>query len=180
MNREIAGDVRFFLAALLLGMTAALCYDFLRVWRRFHKQSLFMVSLQDFVYWFLLGLAGFRLIYYFNAGTLRFFAFGGICLGACVYWVTFGRFFVKYCLKLLQVLTFPVRKGLLFLQKQGKLISRTWLQVREQKHHGRKDALATEKRKKKDRPQAASGGSAGDVRAADLQQGESGRKRKRP
>lgn len=152
MNREIAGDVRFFLAAVLLGVAAALVYDVLRVWRRFRKQTLFMISLQDFLYWFVLGLAGFGLIYRYNAGTLRFFAFLGICLGACLYILTLGRFFVKYCLKLLLLLTFPLRKGLLFLKKQGKLrISGTCKKVRKQKHHGRMDALATEERKKKNR-----------------------------
>ena len=151
MNREIAGDVRFFLAVVSLGAAAALFYDLLRVWRRFRRQSLFMVSLQDFVYWFLLGLAGFSLMYYYNAGTLRFFAIGGICLGAYLYMITFGRFFVKYCLKLVMFFTLPLRKGLLFLQKRGKLIKRTWRTVREQKHYGRMDALAAKKRKKKDR-----------------------------
>lgn len=152
MNREIAGDVHFFLAAVLLGAVAAFVYDLLRVRRRFRKQTLFAVSLQDFLFWFALGLAGFCLIYRYNAGTLRLFAFLGICLGACVYGVTVGRFFVTYCLKLLQVLTFPLRKGLLFLKKQGKLItSRTCKKVRKHNHHGRMDALATEKRKKKDR-----------------------------
>ena len=175
MNREIAGDLRFFLAAVLLGMAAALFYDMLRVWRRFHKQTLFTVSLQDFIYWFSMGLVGFRLIYYFNAGILRFFAFGGICLGACIYAVTLGRFFVKYCLKLLLIFTFPLRKGLLFLRKQGKLmIGRTCKKVRKQKHHGRMDALATKKRKKKNGTQAASAGSTGDVRSFDLQQREGG------
>lgn len=150
MNREIAGDVQFFLAAVLLGVAAALLYDLLRVWRRFRKQTLFLVSLQDFLYWFVLGLAGFSLIYRYNAGTLRFFAFLGIFLGACLYGLTLGRFFVAYCLKLVRLLTFPVRKGLLFLRKQGKLmVSETGKRVREKKHHGRMDALATEKRKKK-------------------------------
>ncbi|MBQ8799811.1 MAG: spore cortex biosynthesis protein YabQ [Lachnospiraceae bacterium] len=151
MNREIAGDVRFFLAAVLLGAVAALVYDVLRVFRRFHKQTLFVVSLQDFVFWFLLGLFGFRMIYIHNAGTLRFFAYAGMGLGACLYTVTMGRFFVTYCLKLLLLLTFPLRKGLLFLRKQGKLIARTRKQVREQKDHGRKDAHASKKRKTKDR-----------------------------
>jgi len=170
MNREIAGDVHFFLATVLLGVLAALCYDLLRVWRRFHKQTLFAVSLQDFIYWFLMGLAGFRLIYCFNAGTLRFFAFGGICLGACIYMVTLGRFFVKYCLKLLLFFTFPLRKGLLFLRKQGKLlVSRICRLVRKKKHHGRKDALATKKQKKKNGTQVAPIGSVGDVRSSDLQ-----------
>lgn len=150
MNREIAGDVQFFLAAVLLGVAAALLYDLLRVWRRFRKQSLFLVSLQDFLYWFVLGLAGFSLIYRYNAGTLRFFAFFGIFLGACLYRLTLGRFFVTYCLKLVRLLTFPIRKGLLFLRKQGKLmVSGTEKKVRKKKHHGRMDALATEKRKKK-------------------------------
>ena len=117
MNKEIAGDVTFFLAAVFLGAIAALAYDLLRVWRRFRPQTLFTVSLQDFLYWFLLGLAGFRLIYSYNDGTLRGFTFLGIGLGACLYSLTLGRFFVKYCLKLLLFLTFPVRKGLLFLKK---------------------------------------------------------------
>lgn len=174
MNQEIAGDVRFFLATVLLGIAAGLVYDLLRVWRRFHKQTLFHVSLQDFIYWFFLGIAGFRLIYVYNAGTLRFFAFGGICLGAGIYAVTLGRFFVKYCLKLLLFLTFPLRKGLLFLKKKGKLIGNRWTQFRIRKKHGRMDALAAKKRKKKNRAKAASVGSADDVRRADVQQRESG------
>lgn len=151
MNRAIAGDVRFFLAAVLLGVAAALLYDGVRVLRRVWRHSLFLVSVQDFFYWFFLGLAGFCLMYRYNAGVLRFFAFFGIVLGALLYKVTVGRFFVKYCVKLWMVFTFPIRKGLLFLRKQGKLIERTWKQVREQKRHGRMDALAKKKRKTKDR-----------------------------
>lgn len=174
MNREITGDVIFFLSAVLLGAVAALCYDLLRVWRRFRAQSLFAVSLQDFVYWFLLGLAGFRLMYYYNDGILRLCAFLGGCLGACLYAVTIGRFFVTSCLKLLLFFTFPLRRGLLFLRKQGKLlISRMGKTVRNRKRHGRKDALAKKKRKKNNRPQASSAGGSGNVRSVDVQQRES-------
>ncbi|MDD6035665.1 MAG: spore cortex biosynthesis protein YabQ [Lachnospiraceae bacterium] len=172
MNQDIAGDVRFFLAAVLLGAVAALVYDLLRVWRRFHEQTLFIVSVQDFIYWFLLGIAGFRMIYHYNAGTLRFFAFGGICLGAGIYMATIGRFFVKYCLKLLLFLTFPLRKGLLFLRKKGKLIKKMRKRFQKEKMHGRKDTLATEKQKKKNRFKASSAGGADNVRSADLQQRE--------
>lgn len=152
MNREIGGDIRFFLAALALGAVAALVYDLLRVWRRLRKHTLFAISVQDFLYWFFLGLAGFRMLYYYNAGTLRFFAFFGICLGACLYLVTLSRFFVKYCLQLLLFLTFPLRKGLLFLKKQGKLWIRNGSKlVKKRSDQGRKDVLATKKRKKKNR-----------------------------
>lgn len=169
MNKEIAGDVTFFLAAVFLGAIAVLAYDLLRVWRRFRPQKLFAVSLQDFFYWFLLGLAGFRLIYSYNDGTLRAFAFFGIGLGACLYSLTIGRFFVKYCLKLLLFFTFPVRKGLLFLRKQGKLWIRAGSKTdTKQKHRGRMDARAKKRRKKKDRAQTAPAGSTGDVRSADI------------
>ena len=151
MNQAMVGDVRFFLASGLLGIAAAFCYDLLRVWRRFYKQSLFFVSLQDFVYWFLLGFAGFRLIYGYNAGTLRLFVFLGIGLGALLYMVTLGRFVVKYGLKLLRLLTAPLQKGLLFLKKQGKLVSRRWSRRKKRKEQGRKDALASKKRKEKNR-----------------------------
>jgi cell division protein FtsB len=47
-----------------------------------------------------------------------------MCLGAGLYTFTLGRFFVTYCLKLLLFFTFPLRKGLIFLRKQGKLMLR--------------------------------------------------------
>lgn len=150
MNQAIAGDVRFFFASVLLGVIAALVYDLLRVFRRVWKQSLFFVSFQDFVFWFLLGLSGFLLIYRYNDGVLRFFVLLGIGTGALLYYETLGRVFVSLCLKVLWLFVFPLQKGLLFLQKKGKLIKRTGLQDGRQKHQGRKDALATEKRKKKD------------------------------
>ncbi len=169
MNREITGDIAFFLAAVLLGAVAALVYDLLRVWRRLRKQSLFIVSIQDFLYWFLLGFAGFYLIYSYNDGTLRAFSFLGMCLGAGLYVFTLGRFFVTYCLKVLLFLTFPLRKGLLFLKKQGKLVLRRIVKVgKRQKHHGRMDAHAEKKRKKKNRLQTAVTGGVGDVRPDDV------------
>ena len=151
MNQEITGDIRFFFASVLLGVAAALCYDLLRVFRRFWKQSLFFVSLQDFVYWFLLGLAGFLLIYRYNDGVLRLFVLFGTGFGALLYYVTLGRCVVPCCLKVLRLLTFPLQKGLLFLKKQGKLIDRIKLQDEQQNHQGRKDGLATKKREEKDR-----------------------------
>lgn len=152
MNREIAGDVRFFLAAVALGVAAALVYDLLRIWRRLRKHSLFLLSVQDFIYWFFLGLAGFRMMYYYNAGILRFFAFFGICLGAGLYLVTVSRFFVKYCVRLLRFFGLPLQKGLLFLKKQGKLWVRNRSRLAKKRNeHGRKDALAEKKGKKKDR-----------------------------
>lgn len=151
MNQAIGGDVRFFLASVLLGIAAAFCYDLLRVWRRFHKQSLFLVSLQDFIYWFLLGFSGFCLTYSYNAGTLRLFVFMGIGSGALLYMATLGRVVVKYGLKLLRLLTLPLQKGLLFFEKQGKLLSRIWLRRKKRKEQGRKDALASKKRKEKNR-----------------------------
>jgi len=39
MNQAMVGDVRFFLASVLLGTAAAFCYDLLRVWRRFYKEE---------------------------------------------------------------------------------------------------------------------------------------------
>lgn len=143
MNQEFGGDVRFFLATVLLGAAAAMVYDILRVWRRFHKQTLFAVSLQDFLFWFVLGIFGFRLLYRYNAGTIRVFALGGMCLGACIYIGTIGRFFVTSCLKVLLFLTFPLRKGLNFLRKQGKLLSK---KLPKRETHGRKDAHAAKER----------------------------------
>lgn len=147
MNQEIGGDVRFFLASVILGWCAALVYDMFRIGRRVRKQSLFAVSVQDFLFWFGFGVAGFGLMYRYNAGVVRFFSLLGMGLGAIVYLCTIGRFFVRYCVKVWLILTYPVRKGLNFLRKQVKLVRDRW---RKRLAEERKDALARKKRKKED------------------------------
>ena len=74
MNQEIGGDVRFFLASVALGWCAALVYDLFRIRRRMRIQSLLAVSVQDFLFWFGFGVAGFGLMYRYNAGVVRFFS----------------------------------------------------------------------------------------------------------
>ena len=179
MNRELEGDVRFFLAMVVFGAAAALVYDMLRVLRRLRKQSLFTVSLQDFVYWFATGLVAFRVIYRYNAGVLRLFVFVGAGLGAVLYRALFSRFFVTYCVKLLRILFLPMEKGLLFLKKQGKLIKKAWSAGKERRDRERKDVLATKEQEKSKRSGTAFDDSVGHVRRTDLQQRAGRRKGKR-
>lgn len=149
MNRELAGDLRFFGAIVLFGMVFALLYDILRVWRRIHKQSLFFVSLQDFVFWFFAGVSCFRLMYQYNSGTLRLFVPVGAGLGALLYRETIGLIFVKLCMKLWCFVCSPIQKGLIFLKKQCRLVDK---KQAEKQERGRMDAHGKKERKKKDRP----------------------------
>lgn len=159
MATQFYDEIRFFGATVLFGAVAALCYDILRIWRRVWKRGLFAVSVQDFCFWFTFGVLAFRLMYLFNAGILRFYAFGGICVGACLYLWTLGRVFVKIGLKIVLFFTFPLRKGLQFLKKQFKLKFRS--HTREKR---KEDAHATtEKKEKKDRNLSSDPGSAGNV-----------------
>jgi len=179
MNRELGGDVRFFLAMVAFGAGAALVYDMFRVLRRLKKQSLFEVSLQDFVFWFVTGLMAFRVLYRYNAGVLRLFAFVGAGLGAVLYRVLFSRLFVTLGVVVLHFLFLPLEKGLHFLKKQGKLIKTTWLNARARRRREREDALATAEREKSKGMGPASDDSVGNVRRTDLQQGPGRRERKR-
>lgn len=158
MAVQFYDEVQFFLATIFFGAAAALCYDVLRIGRRIWKRSLFLVSVQDFCFWFMLGVLAFRLIYLFNEGILRFYAFGGMCIGACLYVWTLGRFFVRFGLKIALFFINPFQKGLQFVKKEVKLKIR-----RLPKRKRREDAHETGKKEKKDRNLSSDSGSVGIV-----------------
>lgn len=149
MRAEIVTEVWFFLSFVVLGAGAALFYDIFRVFRRLFGHSLLHISLQDFLFWFLLGIASFSLMYRFNAGVPRLLVPYGLALGCIIYTVTVGKYFIRLFTALLRSLFFPFRKVLLFFRKRGKLFL---MGIRNnKKKHGRADANAVGKEKKKNR-----------------------------
>jgi len=121
MREQHAAELRLFGIMLFCGMALYLLYDLLRIGRRIRKRGVFAVSVQDFLFWFVAGIVVFCLLLRYNYGIVRVYALGGVVVGACLYHLTFGRFFVSLGTKIVLLFHFPVEKGLKFLKKQFKL-----------------------------------------------------------
>jgi hypothetical protein len=95
ISGTIAGEFLTFGRACLLGALMAAGYDGIRLLRRIIPHRITGISMEDVLYWLLSGIAVFLLMYRETDGCIRGYIFGGILLGALVYYGIFGRWLVR-------------------------------------------------------------------------------------
>lgn len=81
----IVEQVYIFLYAILAGGAAAFFYDILRIKRRAIRTGVFIISLEDIVYWFIAAVFLFITVYMSNSGEMRGFIFIGNIIGVILY-----------------------------------------------------------------------------------------------
>lgn len=85
MSQSIVQEVTFFLHSVVMGLIITFAYDWILVLRRLHRHGRFLMSVEDFLYWFLCGIGVFYMLYRENNGVLRWFAVIGAALGMLFY-----------------------------------------------------------------------------------------------
>jgi hypothetical protein len=95
ISGTIAEEFVTFGKSCLLGVLMAAGYDGLRLLRRVIPHRITGISMEDVLYWMLSGAEVFLLVYWETDGSIRGYIFGGILLGALVYYAIFGRWLVR-------------------------------------------------------------------------------------
>ena len=83
------------LVSLTLGVGMGLTYDLLRCFRRIIPQSLLIVSIEDFLFWFIWTMVIIDSIVRFNYGEIRIYIFLFLTVGFIVYKTTIGWVLMK-------------------------------------------------------------------------------------
>ncbi|MBP3285240.1 MAG: spore cortex biosynthesis protein YabQ [Clostridia bacterium] len=91
----ITRELTIFLYFILAGMIGSIFFDFLRAIRHNRKNNTLMVALEDFLFWLLIGGLFLSFIYMLDAESIRLYMFVGMFLGACLYFLTFGKYIYK-------------------------------------------------------------------------------------
>ena len=99
------------LSALFLGMVLALEYDCIRIFRRvIRHKNVWVMSVEDIVYWIYAAVTVFSMTYEVNDGVLRGFLAAGFLAGAWIYRYAFGTYFVRYGTKFINLCLKPLKK----------------------------------------------------------------------
>lgn len=85
MSQNIINEVTFLLHSFLLGIAITFAYDGFLVLRRLVSHSLFLISLEDMIFWIACAIGVFYMLYEENNGILRWFAVFGAAIGMLVY-----------------------------------------------------------------------------------------------
>ncbi len=142
MSMFIHHELFLVIQALRTGAVLLLCYDLLRVFRKYAVYSRKISNAQDILYWMGSALYLFFRICQNNDGNLRFYMILSLVAGAGLCHLTVSPFFVKFCgilfdiciiigKKIIKWLLFPVRRGKIFWYKhvvKGRLAN--WVILR--------------------------------------------------
>ncbi len=122
MSRDILFEVNFFLNSFLLGILITFAYDWFLILRRCFRHNIFMISLEDILFWIACALAVFYMLYRENNGILRWFAVLGATLGMWVYKRLVSTYWVNYVSACIIKTVHFILKPLIFISKKISLL----------------------------------------------------------
>lgn len=99
MSQDIVQEVVFFLHSILMGLVITFAYDWILIFRELVAHGRFLMSIEDFIYWFMCGISVFYVLYRENNGVLRWFAVVGAALGMLFYKLTIKYRFINIMTK---------------------------------------------------------------------------------
>jgi spore cortex biosynthesis protein YabQ len=135
VSAEILKEADVLLAAFLTGALLLFIYDVLRIVRKIVPHKMWLVGVEDLLFWIGSALALFAMLYRENSGYIRGFVIGGVLVGMLLYnlllsaWIVAGSVFLLK--KILFVLSRPLvwtarlfRKPLGFAGRKAKKLLR--------------------------------------------------------
>lgn len=126
---------RIFVHFFLFGMIAFAAYDGIRVVRRIFPHGIFMISLEDLVYWLVISLCFFLHLTQVNNGKIRGYVLLGSLLGAWIYYSFCSRFVMRYLTEKIHYLKKRLKKFReMTTIKLNKLRKRKKLEESEKEH----------------------------------------------
>ncbi len=90
INSEVSYALSVFGFSCLLGVALSVFFSFLKILRIVIRFNTVVIAIQDFVFWFLSGMAVFMFAIWQNDGIVRGYVLIGALIGALVYYLTIG------------------------------------------------------------------------------------------
>lgn len=85
MSQNIVNEATFLLHSFFMGVIITFVYDGFLILRRLIKHNLFLISVEDLIFWVACAIGVFYMLYEENNGILRWFAIFGAAMGMFAY-----------------------------------------------------------------------------------------------
>ena len=142
MSQDIVQEVVFFLHSILMGLVITFAYDWVLIVRKLFRHGRFLMSVEDFIYWFVCGIGVFYMLYKENNGVLRWFAVMGAALGMLFYKLIIKNRFINimstcihkimwFIFRVIQIVLKPVKCLFLAARRCVRFVLRKLKKVKE-------------------------------------------------
>lgn len=119
--------------AFATGVILMLVYDLLRIARKLIPHGIFLISLEDVLFWMSSAVVIFAMLFRENDGCLRAFSIGGVAFGMILYALTLSRYVVKGTVFVLEKILYLLLRPFVFLyrllRRPARAVQRKMLQA---------------------------------------------------
>lgn len=95
MSQNIVNEVTFLLHSFFMGVIITFVYDGFSILRRLIRHNLFLISVEDLIFWIACAIGVFYMLYEENNGILRWFAVFGASMGMLIYKMSISAMIVN-------------------------------------------------------------------------------------
>ena len=114
VSAEIIKEADVLLAAFLTGALLLFIYDVLRIVRKIVPHKMWLVGVEDLLFWIGSALALFAMLYRENSGYIRGFVIGGVLVGMLLYNLLLSAWIVAGSVFLLKMILFVLSRPLVW------------------------------------------------------------------
>lgn len=143
----ILWETEYLLSCFLLGILLTMLYDVLRITRIVLPRKLFMIGIEDAIYWLVAAVAVFILLYKGNDGIIRWYAIAAVATAMFLFNLCVSRFLVPFIGGLLRA---PIDFIGRVLKRAGKRVKIMLSKIKRRWFHGRKSAKKKAEKKEKE------------------------------
>ena len=147
MSQMILWETDYLLSCFLLGIFLAMLYDVLIIARIVLPRKLFIIGIEDAIYWLVVAVAVFVLLYKGNDGIIRWYAIAAVAAAMFLFNLCVSRFVVPFIGGLLRT---PIDFIGKVLKRAGKKFKIMLSKVKRRWFHGRKNTKKKAEKKEKE------------------------------
>lgn len=129
----IQSEVYTFLWSILIGVILAFIFDLFRISRRKGTTNVFVVCIQDVLYFFILAFIIIMSAFFINDGELRGYMVLGYALGAIFYLLLFSKMIIKFFSTIFDFIELCNKKVLNGMKKMVSKMKFTTKRIKKEK-----------------------------------------------
>lgn len=114
MNALFLEQMYIFFIFIICGVIIGIIFDVFRILRKSFKTPDIVTYIEDVLFWIITCILFAYTIFTYNNGEIRLYIFIGALIGILIYILTISKYFIKFCVKIINIIKIFINKFVIY------------------------------------------------------------------
>lgn len=114
MNALFLEQMNIFFIFIICGIIIGIIFDIFRILRKSFKTPDMVTYIEDVLFWLITCILFAYTIFTYNNGEIRLYIFIGALIGILIYILTISKYFIKFCVKMIDIIKIMIDKFIIY------------------------------------------------------------------